>query len=129
MYQKLKSLIEQDLIFTSMLLCCVAIIAFLLGQASVVSVVPKQAIVSPQIATVRTVELQAPQTSLSPSSSSQSTEQSTTGQFVASKSGTKYHALTCPGAKQIKPENKVFFASAAEAEAAGYSKAANCPGL
>lgn len=48
---------------------------------------------------------------------------------VASKSGTKYHLLTCPGAKQIKPENKITFASPEAAEAAGYTKAANCKGL
>lgn len=48
---------------------------------------------------------------------------------VASKSGTKYHLLTCPGAKQIKPENKITFTSPEAAEAAGYTKAANCKGL
>ena len=46
--------------------------------------------------------------------------------FVASKSGTKYHALTCPGAKQIKESNKIFFAAETDAEAAGYTRAANC---
>jgi hypothetical protein len=53
----------------------------------------------------------------------------TAGNFVASKSGTKYHRADCPGASQIKPENKIFFATAAAAEQAGYTKAANCPGL
>lgn len=46
---------------------------------------------------------------------------------VASKSGTKYHYLSCPGAKQIKEANKITFASAKEAEAAGYTLASNCP--
>jgi hypothetical protein len=46
--------------------------------------------------------------------------------YVASKAGTKYHHITCPGAKQIKEENKIYFASVQEAMAAGYSKAANC---
>jgi hypothetical protein len=53
----------------------------------------------------------------------------TTGAYVASKSGSKYYLTTCAGAGRIKEENKVFFASAAEAQALGYSPAQNCPGL
>ncbi len=45
---------------------------------------------------------------------------------VVSKNGTKYHYLHCPGAKQIKEENKITFASPAAAEAAGYTLAGNC---
>jgi hypothetical protein len=48
---------------------------------------------------------------------------------VASKSGTKYHFSWCPGAKQIKDENKITFETTAAARAAGYTPAANCPGL
>ena len=50
-------------------------------------------------------------------------------QYVASKSGTKYHYPWCPGAKQMKESNKIFFDSRTEAEAAGYTPAANCKGL
>jgi len=57
------------------------------------------------------------------------TDNVVTGQVVGSKNGTKYHLLTCPGAKQISPANKIFFASAVEAQKAGYSPAANCKGL
>ena len=55
--------------------------------------------------------------------------QATAGEVVASKSGSKYHLPTCAGAKQIKPENLISFASASAAEAAGYTPAANCKGL
>lgn len=48
------------------------------------------------------------------------------GEVVASKSGSKYHYLHCPGAKQIREENKVFFPSASSAEASGYTLAGNC---
>ena len=48
---------------------------------------------------------------------------------VGSKSGTKYHLPDCPGAKRIKPENLVSFETIAAAKAAGYTAAANCPGL
>ena len=51
------------------------------------------------------------------------------GQYVASKSGSKYHLPWCPGAKQMKEENKIFFNSKEEAEAAGYTPAANCKGI
>ncbi len=53
----------------------------------------------------------------------------TTGTFVASKKGTAYHFPWCPGAKQIKEENKIWFETKAEAERFGYKPAANCPGL
>lgn len=49
--------------------------------------------------------------------------------FVASKSGTKYHYPWCPGALNIKEENKIWFSSKEEAEKSGYSPAANCKGL
>lgn len=49
--------------------------------------------------------------------------------YVASKNGTSYHLLNCPGAKQIKPENKIEFNSKEEAESRGYKPAKNCPGL
>lgn len=48
------------------------------------------------------------------------------GEVVGSRSGSKYHYPSCPGAKQIKEENKIYFPSAEEAEKAGYTLAANC---
>jgi hypothetical protein len=51
------------------------------------------------------------------------------GEVVASKNGTKYFFPWCGGAKLIKEENKVWFASANAAKAAGYAPAANCKGL
>ncbi|MDD3006132.1 MAG: hypothetical protein PHX30_00905 [Candidatus Pacebacteria bacterium] len=40
-------------------------------------------------------------------------------QFAASKNSTLYHTRNCQYVKRIKPENLVWFNSAAEAEAAG----------
>lgn len=51
------------------------------------------------------------------------------GNFVASKNGSSYHLPTCPGAKQIKEENKIWFKTAEEARRAGYKPAGNCQGL
>ncbi len=52
-----------------------------------------------------------------------------TGNFVASKSGTKYHYPWCSGAQSIKEENKIWFSTAEEAQKAGYQPASNCKGL
>ena len=49
--------------------------------------------------------------------------------YVASKSGTKYHYPWCPGALNIKEENKIWFSSKEQAESNGYSPAGNCKGL
>ncbi len=51
------------------------------------------------------------------------------GGYVASKNGTKYHLPWCGGAKRILEENKVWFRTKEEAIAAGYTPAANCPGI
>lgn len=40
--------------------------------------------------------------------------------FVGSKNSNKYHNLSCTWARRIRPENRVHFASAVEAEKAGY---------
>lgn len=48
------------------------------------------------------------------------------GAVSASKSGTKYHFIHCPGWKQIKEENRITFQNAKEAELAGYTLAGNC---
>lgn len=53
----------------------------------------------------------------------------TTGKYVASKNGTKYYLPTCGTVKRINEENKVWFQTKEQAEAAGFAPAANCPGL
>ena len=51
------------------------------------------------------------------------------GQVVASKNGTKYYAPWCSGAARISSANKVYFASASAAQAAGYTPAVSCKGM
>lgn len=53
----------------------------------------------------------------------------TDGEVIASKSGSAYHLPSCPGAQKIKEENRIVFATVAEARKAGYHPAANCTGL
>lgn len=54
---------------------------------------------------------------------------STARQIVASKTGASYYLPGCAGANRISDANKVWFASAATAQAAGYAPAKNCEGL
>jgi len=44
------------------------------------------------------------------------------GKYIASKTGTKYHAPKCDWAKKIKKSNAVWFNSKEEAKKAGYKK-------
>jgi len=57
------------------------------------------------------------------------TSQPTPHTYVGSKSGSVYYLPSCKGANSIKEENKVWFASASDAEAAGYKPATTCPGI
>lgn len=52
-----------------------------------------------------------------------------TGEVVASRTGTKYYLPTCDGVAKIAADNKVWFASAALARNEGYEPAVNCDGL
>lgn len=61
-----------------------------------------------------------------PAATEVSSKQSSKQVVLASKQGSKYHFPHCPGAKQIKETNQIWFNSPAEAEAAGYTLAGNC---
>lgn len=119
MKEKLKSLLQIDQVFYSLLILLVGICSFGLGRASSASMTNDSPVVS--ITRVPEREVAIP-------ISSNETKVSPT-LVVASKSGTKYHRPDCPGALQINPENLIEFASALEARAAGYTPAANCAGL
>lgn len=127
MLQKLKSILTNDAVFYSVLLILVALASFGLGRQSVstpVAVESQRA--TPILATQPKVD-----NSIKNKATSTKTETvlASDTTVVASKSGTKYHLPTCPGAKQIKEANLISFASIEAAKAAGYTPAANCPGL
>tara|TARA_B100000508_G_scaffold133216_1_gene122895 strand:- start:5234 stop:5575 length:342 start_codon:yes stop_codon:yes gene_type:complete len=112
MREKLKSFLADDALFYTILVLLVAVISFGLGQRSVST----DSVAQNKAGVVFTDVVE--------------TESGEEGvKVVGSKSGTKYHLLDCPGAEQMKEDNKVFFDSIDLAEAAGYSPAANCPGL
>ncbi len=107
-------------------LALVALSAFGLGRLSVVGV-PSIATPEPKIQTAAAANTPAKTAQISTLEATQTGDSD--GQYVASKTGSKYYRASCGAVSRIKEENKVWFDSAAEAEAAGYTKAANCPGL
>lgn len=125
MTKKLKSFLQNDKHFFGLLLIVAACASFALGRLSVTPAAPKGASPAVVITAAPRVETSVTDAPTSQESLSAAVE----GGFVASKSGTKYHRSDCPGASQIKPENIVRFETAAAAAAAGYTPAANCPGL
>lgn len=117
MHEKLKSIINDDAFFFSVLLILIGIVSFGLGRQSITE---KVQLSSPeQSASIFFTETTKKEEAVLPDKV----------QLVASRSGTKYHLLNCPGASQIKEENKIYFDSIDLALAAGYTPAANCPGL
>lgn len=112
----LKNAVKDDGFFYSILIIIVAATSFGLGRL----VDHPPAALSP---TRQSATVVLEQSKVASSTSSTAAE---TGKYVGSKNSTKYHALWCPGAQQIKDSNKVFFESKAAAQAAGYTLAANC---
>ena len=116
MLEKLKSILHEDAYFYAVLLVLVAVTSFGLGRNSIKTVPGISMQTEMNISDMRP---------LTPAESSEN-DLSTNQKVVASKSGNKYHLLTCPGAKQIKEENLIEFTSPITAKAAGYAPAANC---
>ena len=46
--------------------------------------------------------------------------------FFASSKGSKYYTISCSAGKTIKQENRVYFTTGEEAEAAGYTLSSAC---
>jgi hypothetical protein len=132
-----KGLISNDETYTLILVVLVGVAAFGLGRASLEQ--PASLTAATESDTVRQSgatqtakkpeSLKAEQQGETIESALEEPASTTPGQYVASKSGTKYHLPWCGGAKQIKEENKVWFQTKEEAEWAGYTPAANCKGI
>lgn len=134
---KFKGFLANDTLFMALLLILVGVGSFGLGRGSVPSEMlqerelsavavsaapptPKPPVSAPGRVSTGTADLppSQPETEIA-------SEQS----YIGSKNGTKFHLLTCPGASQIKEENKVYFSSKQEAYSKGYTEAANCKGI
>ncbi len=127
MTEKLKSWLLNDQIFYGIMVILVAISSFVLGRLSVDS----GNTAKPTIQMIEPITLTATAPLAKSIEATQKTGNNTDtlNQLVASKNGKRYYLKSCSGAKRIKPENLVSFDSRESAEAAGYTKAANCSGL
>lgn len=50
----------------------------------------------------------------------------TSGNYFASIRGSKYYTVSCSAGKSIKAENRIYFASAIDAQQAGYELSSSC---
>ena len=131
MLEKLKSYLADDTIFQALLLIVVAVGAFGLGRQSAVwGGDEKKLENNPQIEVIAPIKTVTAEATSSQSAAVPAVPQAVGAiTVVGSKSGAKYHLPNCSGAKRIKPENLITFDSVDAAKAAGYTAAANCPGL
>lgn len=132
MKEKLKSFLVDDSVYMASIVIGVGILAFFLGQLSVVSKGQQmnEAVNPLSLCPTMVCPTLVNPTAVVPTVQGQSISvvenESATAPYVASKAGSRYHHITCPGAKQIKEDNKIYFRTVQAAMAAGYSKAANC---
>ena len=117
--QKINSLVADDAVFMALLIVLVGLASFGLGRQSVGLNVAQN---SPNVQAAAAVAAD-PVNSISDSGEVESVT------YVGSKNSNKYHLPFCSGAKRISEENLVTFTSKEEARAAGYTPAANCPGI
>jgi hypothetical protein len=113
MLPKLKSFLWSEQTFLVGLLCLVGIFSYQLGQSSVEVTSDIETNQQNPAGIIFTDVAEAPTLS-------------DAVKVVASSGGTKYHKHDCPGANNIKKDNKIYFDSIELAKAAGYTPAANC---
>ena len=137
MWEKFKHVITGDRFYFVFVVMLVGFGSFALGRYSVFPVMPGGGGGLAAVSMTYTEVPKAKEPDLAPvknkpikkTTIEEKLPESASSPLVASKSGTKYHLTTCPGAGRIKEENKIYFSTTNEAEAAGYTPAANCKGL
>lgn len=127
MYGKIKGALSSDRVFFTVVIVLVAVAAFCLGRISVTmhQVKPLIQKLPPQTSSLITATERATTSQAEPVAA----VATSTGAYVGSKKGTKYHLPWCSGAQRIIEVNKVWFKDKAAAVAAGYTPASNCPGI
>ncbi len=119
--QKIKSKRQLLLLVSaiSLIFIAVAVLSFIFGRLSVLSTQNEQDMLRVEYPSpVAKYDVKTGESNL--------VLKDTTGQYVASLSGTKYYTLDCSGVSRIKEENKTYFNSITEVENAGYEPASNC---
>lgn len=122
-------ILSEDLVFM-LVIMLVAFGSFGLGRLSKIegAKVPIQIQNAPEV-TKETFSGKASNTTKNTLDANHIAEQKESGKLVGSRTGSKYHYPWCSGASRIAEANRLYFASKAEAEKAGYTPAANCKGL
>jgi len=101
-------------VFIAILIILVGLASFGLGKLSAFETTPEPVEVIPTSVDSQTL------------GTAPSIETLATGTIVASKTGTRYYYPNCSGASRIKDENKVWYATEADAQAAGLKLASGC---
>jgi hypothetical protein len=127
MWQTIKELLADDAFFYTLLIVLVGAVSFGLGQRS--ALVYGEGEQVQQAAAVVTPARDAAGRAATPPAPTNTASPSPVATVVVSKNGTRYHLPDYPGAKQISEQNLISFESITAAQAAGYTAAANCPGL
>ncbi len=123
MFNKFKPFLEDDTLFYGVCVVLVGLCAFGLGRLSAGEIRPISGVSQGSVVLTQSPEVSVEQGTI------EGEVLDTEGMYVGSKNGSKYHLTTCPGAGQIKEENKVYFDTPTEARAQGYTPAGNCPGI
>ena len=121
-----KALLD-DTVYYGLVIILVGASSFGLGRLSVMENKPFLDLV-PINQTATAVISEKERVMLDPATTTAQAE-TTNSRYVGSKNSDKYHLPWCSGAQRIAEANKVYFATKADAEAAGYTPAANCKGL
>lgn len=134
MYAKFKHLLQNDAVYYGVLIVLVGSFSFVLGQYAVgtsdqtnseVPIVITQEMRPPASSGVGEVRGSNATQGATPVVAQEEEERT----YVASKNSDKYHLPWCPSVSRIKEENRIYFSSKSEAEAAGYVPASNCEGI
>ena len=122
---RVKNLIEQEIGYQSALFAVlILLMVFFIGLGLGLLIKPGK---PTPIIIDKNVKIGLPARQAEFSENSSKSFNFTGGSFVASINGKNYYPKDCPSAKRIKEENMIWFDSAEEAEADGYTPAKNCP--
>jgi micrococcal nuclease len=103
----------------SFIIILVGLSSFYLGQYSSTSqTLPRE-----------TLEIETSGQSATTTQASGTADSTKKGEFMASKTGKRYYPLWCAAGQRIAEKNRVYFASAIDAEKTGLTKASNCKGF
>jgi len=107
------------ILLLGLLVVSVIITVFLLGIITGKNAFKTEPILLEGVTPVDNLLLQANITSLNKTSEN--------GAYVASSKGKMYYPVNCGAANNLKQENRIYFQTAIEAEAAGYKRSTACP--